>query len=203
MDIWDADKLFLFIAFVIPGFVSIKTYELLVPGSPKESDKLLIDAVAYSSVNYALLLLPIYLVETHEVRQTSPSAYVAFYVFVLLIAPILWVLTLKKLRTTEFFQRSMPHPTKRPWDYVFAQRKPYWAIVTLKDGTKIAGRYDSSSFASSAPAGEQIYLEENWVINADGGFERPREDTAGILVLSSEIVSVEFFKLNQGENNVR
>ena len=97
----------------------------------------------------------------------------------------------------------MPHPTKRPWDYVFAQRKPYWAIVTLKDGTKIAGRYDSCSFASSAPAGEQIYLEENWVINADGGFERPREDTAGILVLSSEIVSVEFFKLNQGENNVR
>jgi len=199
MDIWEADKLLLFIAFVIPGFVSIKTYELLIPGAPRESDKLLIDAVAYSSINYALLLLPIYLVESHEVRETCPSGYVAFYVFVLLLAPILWVLAFKKLRTTEFFQRSMPHPTKKPWDYVFAQRKPYWAIVTLKDGTKIAGRYDSCSFASSAPAPEQIYLEETWVVNADGGFERPREETAGILVLSSEIVSVEFFKLTQGK----
>ena len=70
MDIWDANKLLLFIAFVIPGFVSLKTYELLFPGAPKESDKLLIDAVAYSSINYALLLWPIYSIETHQVRQS-------------------------------------------------------------------------------------------------------------------------------------
>ena len=58
MDIWDANKLLLFIAFVIPGFVSLKTYELLCPGAPKESDKLLIDAVAYSSINYAAYSTP-------------------------------------------------------------------------------------------------------------------------------------------------
>jgi hypothetical protein len=203
MDIWDANQLLLFIAFVIPGFVSLKTYELLLPGAPKESDKLLIDAVAYSSINYALLLWPIYTVETHKVRESDPNAYVLFYVFVLLIAPIAWACVLKKLRTTEFFQRSMPHPTAKPWDFVFAQRKPYWAIVTLKDGKKIAGRYDSASFASSAPAPEQLYLEENWVLNDDGGLDRPRTETAGILILSSEIVTVEFFKLTAGENNGR
>ena len=203
MDIWDTNKLVLFIAFVIPGFVSLKTYELLFPSAPKESDKLLVDAVAYSSINYALLLWPIYEIETHEVRQSHPTAYVLFYVFVLLIAPIAWACALKKLRSTEFFQRSMPHPTAKPWDFVFAQRKPYWAIVTLKDGKKIAGRYDSASFASSAPAAEQLYLEENWVLNDDGGFDRPRTETAGILILSSEIVTVEFFKLTAGESNGR
>lgn len=52
MDIWDTNKLILFIAFVIPGFVSLKTYELLVPANMKDSDKRLIDAVAYSSVKY-------------------------------------------------------------------------------------------------------------------------------------------------------
>lgn len=203
MDIWDANKLLLFIAFVIPGFVSLKTYELLFPGAQKESDKLLIDAVAYSSFNYALLLWPIYSVETNQVRESHPTAYALFYVFVLLIAPIAWACTLKKLRTTEFFQRSMPHPTAKPWDFVFAQRKPYWAVVTLKDGKRIAGRYDSASFASSAPATEQLYLEENWALNDDGGFERPRTETAGILILSSEIVTVEFFKLTAGEDNGR
>lgn len=203
MDIWDVNKLLLFIAFIIPGFVSLKTYELLIPDVPKESDKLLIDAVAYSSINYALLLWPIYSIETHQVRQSHPTGYVLFYVFVLLVAPIAWACVLKWLRTTEFFQRSMPHPTAKPWDFVFAQRKPYWAIVTLKDGQKIAGRYDSASFASSAPAVEQIYLEENWVLNDDGGFDRPRSETAGILILSSEIVTVEFFKLTVGEGNGR
>lgn len=199
MDIWDANKLLLFIAFVIPGFVSLKTYELLFPTATKESDKLLIDAVAYSSINYALLLWPIYAIETHKIRDAYPSAYALFYVFVLFIAPISWACVMKLLRTTEFFQKSIPHPTAKPWDYVFAQRKPYWIIVTLKDGKQIAGRYDSASFASSAPAPEQLYLEEAWVLNNDGGFERPRSETAGILVLSSEIMTIEFFNVTEGE----
>lgn len=37
MDIWDANKLLLFIAFVIPGFVSLKIYELLFPAAQKEN----------------------------------------------------------------------------------------------------------------------------------------------------------------------
>lgn len=203
MDIWDANKLLLFIAFVIPGFVSLKTYELLFPAATKESDKLLIDAVAYSSINYAILLWPIYEIETHKVRDAYPTAYVLFYVFVLFVAPISWACVMKVLRTTEFFQKSMPHPTAKPWDYIFAQRKPYWIIVTLKDGKQFAGRYDSTSFASSAPAPEQLYLEATWVLNSDGGFERPRSETAGILILSSDIMTVEFFNVTTGESNGR
>jgi uncharacterized protein DUF6338 len=203
MDIWDADKLLLFIAFVIPGFVSLKTYELLIPAATKGTDKRLIDAVAYSSINYALLLWPIYEIEIHKVRDSYPTAYVLFYFFVLFVAPISWACVIKGLRTTKFFQKSIPHPTGKPWDYVFAQRKPYWVIVTLKDGKQFAGRYDSASFASSAPAPEQLYLEETWVLNSDGGFERLRSETAGILILSSEIMTVEFFNLTPGESNDR
>ena len=46
MDIWEANKLVLFIAFVVPGFVSLKTYELVFPGVPKDSAQQLIDTVA-------------------------------------------------------------------------------------------------------------------------------------------------------------
>ena len=120
MDIWETNKLLLFIGFVIPGFVSLKIYELLLPSSPKESSKQLIDAVAYSCVNYALLLWPIYEVETSQIRTTHPSAYIAFYVFVLIIAPVAWACLFKKLRTTQHFQAAMPHPTAKPWDYVGA-----------------------------------------------------------------------------------
>ena len=37
--------------------------------------------------------------------------------------------------------------------------------VILKDGTLIAGKYAGNSFASSAPADEQLYLEETWILN--------------------------------------
>lgn len=195
MDIWETNKLILFIAFVVPGFVSLKTYELLFTGSPKEASQQLIDAVAYSSVNYALLLGPIYAIETHNIRETSPFWYVVFYIFVLLIAPISWACLLKWLRKTQFFQNSLPHPTRKPWDYVFSQRKPYWVIVTMKDGEKIAGLYGDKSFASSAPAAEQLYLEKTWVLNKDDGFERERVDSAGVIILSSDILKVEFYNI--------
>lgn len=203
MDVWNINALALFIGFVIPGFISLKTYQLVFPGESRSSDKLLIDAIAYSSINYAILLWPIFAIETHNFRTVYPTAYVLFYVFALLIAPVIWVFLFKKIRTTQIAQNAMPHPTSRPWDHVFGQRRPHWIVVTFKNGRSVAGRYDGASFASSAPAPEQLYLEEHWVLNEDGGFERPRAETEGILILSSEIVTVEFFHLRYGEDNVR
>ena len=135
--------------------------------------------------------------------MSYPDAYVVFCVFVLLIAPVLWVWLYGLLRTTKRFQAILPHPTGKPWDYVFSQRRCFWIIVSLKDGSRIGGLYDSRSFASSAPAPEQIYLQETWAMNADGGLERPRVDSAGILILASDIVTVEFFNVIDGEENDR
>ncbi|WP_201510401.1 DUF6338 family protein [Psychrobacter alimentarius] len=196
MGIWEIDKLILFIAFVIPGFISIKAYQLLCPGSERNTSDQLIDAIAYSSINYALLFSPIITIESGSLKNVHPSLYYMFYVFVLFVAPIIWVLVWRYLRTKEFFLRNAPHPTKKPWDYLFSQRKPYWVEVFLKNGNVIAGLYANNSSASSAPAPEQIYLEETWIMDADGKFERAIADTAGVIILTSEISHIEFRKYN-------
>lgn len=196
MDIWEVDKLVLFIAFVIPGFISIKAYQLLCPGNERSTSDQLIDAIAYSSINYALLFFPIITVESGSLKNAHSSLYYIFYVFVLFVAPIIWVLVWRHLRTKEFFLRNAPHPTGKPWDLLFSQRKPYWVEVFLRDGTVIAGLYGINSSASSAPAPEQIYLEETWVLDADGKFERAIVDTAGVIILTSEISHIEFRKCN-------
>lgn len=73
---------------------------------------------------------------------------------------------------------------------------------------KIGGFYAANSFASSSPEPFQLYLCEHWVINDDGGFERPRVDTLGVLILTTEILTVEFLLpsknklLNKGYCNV-
>jgi hypothetical protein len=201
MDLWQTDKLVLFVAFVVPGFVALKTYELLVPRAARDSAQQVIDAVAYSCINYALLFWPIYEVQAHGIATSSPRLYALFYAFVLLLAPVSWACLFVWLRNSQFFQSSLPHPTGKPWDFVFGQRQPYWVIVTLKDGRKVAGRYDSKSFASSAPAPEQLYLQEAWVLNADDGFDRSRSETAGILVLASDVVTIELFEVTYGDRN--
>ena len=191
MDIWNADRLFLFILFVIPGFISIKTFDLLFPGIQKESSKQIIDAVTYSSLNYALLSWPIMVIEGSDFRTHHPNFYALFYMVVLFITPIALGLLSYLVRTASYVQRFVAHPTQKPWDYVFSQRKPYWVKVVFKDRSVVGGKYAQNSFTSSAPATEQIYLEESWIINHRGGLERPKNKTAGILIVSSEIAYIE------------
>lgn len=192
--IWQPDKLLLFIGFVIPGFITLKVYELLVPGTSRETSEQLIDAIAYSCINYAILFAPIYLVETHALRTTHPFLYLLFYVFVLLVAPAAWPCLWKRWRTGEFARRHIRHPTDKPWDHVFERGEPYWIIATLRDGRRIGGRYDLASFASSSPAPEQIYLEECWHLNEHGGFDRCREKTRGVIIMGCDLLTLELFE---------
>lgn len=125
MDIWEANRLVLFISFVIPGFVSLKTYQLIQPGAYEGTSERLVDAVAYSCINYAILFWPVVAVEQSELIIRSQALYYLFYVVVLFLAPIAWAVGWRFLRTREFFQRNAPHPTSKPWDYFFGQRKSY------------------------------------------------------------------------------
>jgi len=194
VDIWEVDKLILFLAFFIPGFISVKVYQLIYPGTERPNSDMITDAIAYSCINYAIFSGPILLVDGFNLLEKHPGWFVAFCILALFIAPILWVVIWKWIRTRDIFQRNAPHPTAKPWDYVFAQRKQYWAKITLQDKTVIGGLYGSKSFASSAPAEEQIYLEETWVINKNGGFDRRKNDTEGVIILGRDISYIEFRK---------
>lgn len=145
MDIWSVDKLLLFIAFVIPGFLSIKFYQLIFPGTLRNAADQLIDAVAYSCINYALLFWAVIYVESHGLRQIHPALYYIFYVFVLFVSPFFLVLAWKWLRTHDLFKGAAPHPTGKPWDFVFSQKKPYWIVIHLKNGQKVGGKYAGNS----------------------------------------------------------
>lgn len=200
-DLLDMNKLLLFIVFIIPGFISIKVYSLLVPSIEKDSSKLVIDAITYSCINYASFSWAILLMEYYLNYSDHPIWNSFFYLILLFITPVLLPWILVNIRKRDFIQKNMPHPTKTPWDFVFAQRDSYWAIITLKNGKKFAGKYSTSSFTSSYPEKEQIYLEESWIMNSDGGFDRSRINSKGIIILS-EIESIELFVYNSEEKDI-
>jgi hypothetical protein len=104
MDIWEGDKLILFIAFVMPGFIAIKFYELLFPGEQKDSSEQIIDSVVYSSLTYALMLWPVLRIEEPILKSNHPNLYVLFYMFVPFVVPVLLVFIWKFLRTRRMFQ---------------------------------------------------------------------------------------------------
>lgn len=194
MGIWDVDKLILFVAFVVPGFISLKIYELLAPtDSDSKPSQQVIDAVAYSCMNYGLLSPVVYIIFSRELWLSHFGWFLFLLFFTLFIAPVVWSAGWFKLRKTRFFKKRLPHPIKEPWDYVFSQRKPHWLKVKLKNGELIAGRYSGKSFASDRATEKQLYLEEAWLLNDTNGFDRPKRRSEGVIILPGEISYVELF----------
>lgn len=171
---WEINQLVLFLLFIIPGFITMKTYELLVPSSYKETAKQIIDVIAYSCMNYAILFSYIIMIEKLHRNNEYTFLYYIVYLVVFLIGPITWAFLWKYLRESNIFQDYIPHPIHKAWDYVFSKRKSYWVKVTLKNGHVLGGLYSSKSFSSSEPAPTEIFLQESWIINDKGGFERKK-----------------------------
>lgn len=191
MDIWSVEKLPLFLVFVVPGFVSLKVWELLVPGERRGIDNSLMEIVAYSALNFAVLswlILPLLngLLREELVYLAIPTIFIFF--------PALWPILWKWLRMQRWVCRFAVHPFVRPWDFVFSRGERAWVIVHLKDGTAIGGRFDANSFASSWPAPEQLYLEELWELDASRAFTKKVPRSRGALILGADIRAIEFFE---------
>ncbi|MDZ7860599.1 MAG: DUF6338 family protein [Candidatus Krumholzibacteriota bacterium] len=193
MDIWSIDKIQLFLAFFIPGFISIKTYSLLVPGERFDFTKQLAEVIGYSALNYAVfswMLIP----QISNCISNHTYLLIIVILVVLLIAPILWPIIILKILKWKWVKEHVISSISKPWDYVFGKKESYWAIVHLKDGRKIAGVYAAKSFSSSYPAKEQIYLEQVWMLSDEGKFERKVARSKGILIIGDEILAIELFK---------
>ena len=121
MDIWQLDKLILFIAFVIPGFISIKVYTLFYPSEIKEASAVIIEAIVYSCINYSFFLPLIIILENNNGFKASLLLRYLFYLLVLFFVPVVWVYIWKNKRIRKI-PKLMPHPTLKPWDFVFLSR---------------------------------------------------------------------------------
>jgi hypothetical protein len=193
MNIWTSDKLIIFILFIVPGFISLKIYRLLVPGEINKLSDIIIEAIAYSCLNYALFSWLIFLDIHFKIYQNFLWLHLFIIFFLLFISPIIisfifWLIRYN-LKKTIFFH----HPIPKPWDYVFSKKEPYWIIIELNDGQRIGGVYEENSFASSYPNDEQIYLEQYWKIDGSK-FIQPIHRTKGIMLSRENIKKVEFYK---------
>lgn len=193
MDIWDANKLILFIAFFVPGFIALKVWDLLVPGEVRDSSQSVIEAVAYSCINYALMSW-LLILDAHLALASSAPFWHGVVIFVILfVAPIALAFAYWSLRNTKWFLKHFRHPVQKPWDYVFGKRESFWVIAELVDGTIVGGIYDTDSFSSSFPMEEQIYLQQVWEVSGDQ-FLHPIDRSEGVIISGKHLRCLKFYK---------
>lgn len=195
MDIWELDKLELFLVFFIPGFISVKVYDLLVPRERRDFSKSLYEIMGYSALNFAALSWLIILTLSESFYIDHKFWYFLSLFFVMFVAPTLWPFVFLKLSTWTPIAKYIIHPFGKPWDFVFSKNKGFWVIVHLTNGEKIGGLLSTNSFVSSYPYEEEIYLEKVWKLDEEGKrFIEPIERSKGIIILEKEISRVELFE---------
>jgi len=194
MNIMEIDKFFVFIIFFVPGFISIKIYDLLVLADRHDFSKSIQEAIGYSCLNYGALSWLIVLIHKYNFLDLYPILYFIIIFIIVFIFPIIWPILFLRLLTWKPITKYFNNPIPKPWDYIFLKREPFWIIIHLKNGGRVGGIYDNDSFASLSPIEEQIYLQEVWELDEFGKFIEPIKRSRGILIMREEISSIELFQ---------
>jgi hypothetical protein len=184
----------LFLVWFIPGFISITVYDLLIAGEKREFTKSIFQVIAFSTLNFVVLSWLILINYKCVTYENHLFCFVLSVALVFLIFPAIWSILWVWLIRQKWMAKKIVHPVKRPWDWFFGKKESVWVIVTLKDGRKIGGIYGGSSYVSSYPLPEQIYLEVIWKLDEYGSFLSPVEQTKGVIILGGDISTIEFFK---------
>jgi hypothetical protein len=165
----------------------------MVPGERRDFSKSLFEVISYSTLNFGALFWLIVPIQRGDFSRSHFVLFSLAVILIMVIFPACWPVVFLRLSRWRRVAKYFVHPIRKPWDYVFGKRCPFWIIVHLQSGQKLGGRFDTESFASSDPAEEQIYLQEVWILDEAGRFIGQVERSRGIIIMKSEIRAVEFF----------
>lgn len=75
MNPFDSETLRLILLFFVPGFISMKVYDLYVPSERRDFSKSLLEAVSFSCVNFALTYWAIVAIHLDGFPLKNPICY--------------------------------------------------------------------------------------------------------------------------------
>jgi len=193
------EVLFLALIFLVPGFIIRSVICEFTTRKSFDVSQNWMSFLILSLVNDAVWYPIIHALQTWDYLKNSPilSAFLCFYVLV--IGPLLIGLIIAFNHNKDWshklflkFGFNPIHIIPSAWDWRFSKSRnvAQWIIVTLKDDSTVAGYFSDKSFASSDREERDIYIEQVYIINSNGVWEK--ENDKGILILGNDIKYIEF-----------
>src|SRR4051794_5356680 len=187
----------LFLFFVVPGFISLSVYDLLVPSARRNLSESAIQLVSFSMFNVACWYWAISLMAETHLREDHAAEYYLLMFGIIVISPSLLAIGTYRLRTSDTLRKFVIHPSPTPWDFLFGQRRAFWMLFHLKSGERLGGYYATNSFTSSFPNAQEIYVECLWRLDESSRFCEPVPDSAGAIVRADECHFIELFEVKE------
>jgi hypothetical protein len=189
------DHMLLFMLLVVPGLISIHIYRLLMPARDIDWKTVSVEALFYSSLNFAFLLPLLIPIHRGAFFESHPVWYSFAMTITFLAAPICWPILLVRLMKWKWLMSKFQLPYPTAWDYFFDKREPAFVLVHLKNGNKIGGFCGDASYATSFPREGSLYLQSVIKVNNAGEFLESIEGSNGMLLNRDDYELIEFFKI--------
>jgi hypothetical protein len=183
-----------FMAFVVPGFISMQVYSQIRPQRRRDLKDSVLEAITFGAINFVLLFFVIRWVVDPTNFQQQPFVVWLVALGIFLVLPSLTPWLLVGVQTALEKSNLFLAPAPTAWDHYFNQRRSCWIIVHFSEVRRIGGRFSTRSFASSYPDPGHLYIEELWELDEKGGFVRKQPQSCGILLKPTDYQLVEFFE---------
>lgn len=201
------------IALVVPGLVYTSVKAAMAGSRDVDASTLarVLQAVVVSAIFdalWALVLIPmVHINPLADPRATiiaHPRAAAALFLGCGVLAPALvaWILhgAVSFLdRPRQYiaaiwtkFTGSAHASTPTAWDFALEQQGGTWVRVRLADGRWVGGVWDAGSYASTFPRPRDLFISEQWEIDARGVFGAPVANSRGLWISVNDEYIVEF-----------
>lgn len=193
--------------FLIPGLNTTWVIERLAGRTPLNPSERLFRAVSWSVLVYACAS-PWLLRLGHRTHETNiwPWEAILAAIALLLVVPVALGVLVAQLRRSRMVRLGLRHltrihPAPTAWDFAFGLEGPFFVRGRLKSGEHVGGEFGDRSFATAYPEGRDVYLERAWVLDDQGEFVEPVEDSQGVLLAWEDLEFVELLgPADEGES---
>lgn len=193
---FDWSQLAFVVLFALPGFISLQIWALIVPSSERSFADVLPEAIGFGVLN-AMVAGPLVV----AIAPANPWALYALLLVTLVGFPAVWPFVVKAALQRLYRLGVILNPARNGWDAAFLSREPYFVIVHLKDGRRIAGYYGYNSYAGVYPASGHLYLESIWTLDENGNFSGRAQGSKGMIPRPDDYHLVELFRPDSESND--
>lgn len=193
--LFDSGGVIAWAAFIIPGFIAWRFLQARRPqGEQKAADAIVTIAT------FAVVVAVVWF-NRHWTRMPATWADAVLLLVQIFVTPLVLAFLVELATNFAVEKGWITSPYPRAWDFIFNEFaiKPekykhdgLFMIVTLKDGSKIAGVYAAPGHASLWPYDRDLFLGKLWQL--DENDEQPMREVTGsigIYIDESEVQSIE------------
>jgi hypothetical protein len=195
-----------FAALVFPGLVALRAYEAKRGGEPRKTNEVLVDILGYSLI--ADLVGEALLAAANAAPQPYRTLlYVVDVIVTFAVVPIALGWGWFAVQAHMVRAGYVIDPVEKPWDKIFErivkEQLNLAAVITLRDGRRVAGRLVEPAYVSTYPASEQIMLGEIWRVDqTTGSFVERMRGSWGMLIDKADCETIEFVRWSEVEADI-